>query len=132
MMWVALLVAVVLIGLTMAAVMGRVDGSLVEPTSSSSYVPLPVDPLTEDDLAAIRFDTALRGYRMDQVDDVLDRLVAEIGRLRSLDPARAGVDPARAGSAGEAVSADSGAPTETPSHVAPGPEVDFLPPGRVP
>ena len=131
-MWVALLVAVVLIGLTMAAVMGRVDGSLVEPTSSSSYVPLPVDPLTDDDLAAMRFDTGLRGYRMDQVDDVLDRLVAEIGRLRSLDPARDGVDAARAGSAGEAVSADSGAPTETAIPASTASEVAFLPPGRVP
>ena len=113
-MWVALLVAVVLIGLTMAAVMGRVDGSLVEPTSSSSYVPLPTDPLTDEDVAAMRFDTGLRGYRMDQVDDVLDRLVAEIARLRSTG--------APAPEAPEEAASDSSA----------APEADFLPPGRVP
>lgn len=113
-MWVALLVAVVLIGLTMAAVMGRVDGSLVEPTSSSSYVPLPTDPLTDDDVAAMRFDTGLRGYRMDQVDDVLDRLIAEIARLRSA------VAPAP--EPPEGAERDSSAT----------PDPDFMPPGRLP
>ena len=37
-MWLALVVAVVLVGLTVAAVLGRIDGSLVEPTTSLSYV----------------------------------------------------------------------------------------------
>ena len=86
MMWVALAVAVVLVGLTVAAVLGRVDGSLVEPTSTSSYVPLPSDPLSADDLASIRLDTGFRGYRMDQVNDGIDRLAAEITRLRGGDP----------------------------------------------
>lgn len=94
MIWVALLVAVVLVGLTVAAVLGRVDGSLVEPTSTSSYVPLPSDPLSADDLASIRLDTGFRGYRMDQVDDVIDRLASEITRLRGGDPETAPPVPA--------------------------------------
>ena len=36
-----------------------------------------------DDVDAVRFDTALRGYRMDQVDDVLDRLQQRIAELES-------------------------------------------------
>ena len=43
---------------------------------------LPVDgPLTARDLRSVRFSTAVRGYRMSEVDALLDRLAAE------LDPA---------------------------------------------
>lgn len=81
MTWLILVAAVVLVVLTVAAVMGRIDGSLGEPTSTQSYVPLPEDRLTADDLDALRLDTALRGYRMDQVDDVVGRLAREIRDL---------------------------------------------------
>ncbi len=82
MMWLVLLLAVVLIGVTVAAVLGRIDGSLADPTAPLSYLPLPSDRLTPDDLDALRIDTALRGYRMDQVDEVIDRLVREIDVLQ--------------------------------------------------
>lgn len=36
-----------------------------------------------DDLARVRFDTAFRGYRMDQVDAVLDRMQARLAELES-------------------------------------------------
>lgn len=81
MIWLALLVAVVLVGLTTAAVLGRVDGSLGEPTTTMSHVPLPEDALTPGDLDGLRFDTALRGYRMNEVDAVVDRLRREIDDL---------------------------------------------------
>jgi DivIVA domain-containing protein len=32
------------------------------------------------DVDALRFTLALRGYRMDEVDDVIDRLLAELDR----------------------------------------------------
>lgn len=82
MMWIALIVAVVLVAVTVAAVLGRVDGSLAEPTRALSYIPLPIDRLTVDDLQALRLDTGLRGYRMEQVDEVIDRLAGEIAALR--------------------------------------------------
>ena len=53
-MWIALVVAVVLVGLTVAAIFGRVDGSLVDPTSSLSYAPLPDGPLSPDDVQGLR------------------------------------------------------------------------------
>lgn len=81
MMWLALVVAVVLVALTVAGVMGRIDGSLGPPTTTSSYVPLPEDRLTAADLDGVRLDTAFRGYRMDQVDEVIGRLGEEIRRL---------------------------------------------------
>ncbi|WP_166348838.1 DivIVA domain-containing protein [Phytoactinopolyspora limicola] len=36
------------------------------------------DPMSEADVAALRFAVVARGYRMDQVDDVLRRLGAEL------------------------------------------------------
>lgn len=78
MVWVMLVVAVVVAALTVAAVAGRVDGSMGEPTSTLSHVPLPPEQVTESALGALRFDTGLRGYRMSQVDDVIDRLRREL------------------------------------------------------
>ncbi|MCH7232457.1 DivIVA domain-containing protein [Glycomyces sp. L485] len=37
-------------------------------------------PVTESSVAALRFDTGLRGYRTDQVDAALHRLAWEVGR----------------------------------------------------
>lgn len=43
-------------------------------------VPLPADrPLVEPDVAEVRFDTTVRGYRMAQVDAALERLGYDIG-----------------------------------------------------
>jgi len=79
--WLALFVAVVVAVVTAAAVLGRVDGSLADTTTTMSHVPLPDDQLTPDDIDALRFDTAMRGYWMSQVDAVIDRLRREIGDL---------------------------------------------------
>ncbi len=38
------------------------------------------EPMTGAHMAALRFDRAPRGYRMDQVDAVLDRLAEELAR----------------------------------------------------
>jgi DivIVA domain-containing protein len=46
-----------------------------------SHVPLPDDQLTPDDIDELRFDTAMRGYRMSQVDAVIERMRREIGDL---------------------------------------------------
>ena len=50
---------------------------LVEPTPSLPAVLLPADPQAAD-VGEIRFALALRGYRMDQVDEVLDALAAAL------------------------------------------------------
>ena len=76
MIWLALFVAVVVAVVTAAAVLGRVDGSLADATTTMSHVPLPDDQLTPDDI-----DEAMRGYRMSQVDAVIERMRREIGDL---------------------------------------------------
>jgi DivIVA domain-containing protein len=79
--WLALFVAVIVAVVTGAAVLGRVDGSLADATTTMSHVPLPEDQLTPSDIDELRFDTAMRGYRMSQVDGVIDRLRREIADL---------------------------------------------------
>ncbi|HET8599883.1 MAG TPA: DivIVA domain-containing protein [Segeticoccus sp.] len=71
-------IVVVLIGLTAAAVAGRVGAGTPPPVSTQSFQPLPPGELDAEDIADLRFDQALRGYRMDQVDGVVERLFEEI------------------------------------------------------
>lgn len=78
-----LLVVVLLTGLTTAAVLGKIGGFMAEPTSSQSFGGLPAGSLSSDDLAELHFDQALRGYRMDQVDEVIDALGARLSELET-------------------------------------------------
>ncbi len=95
-----LVIVVLLIGLTTAAFLGRIHGLMAEPTSSHAFAGVPAEPLTADDIGALHFDRVVRGYRMDQVDEVIDALST---RLRELEkdgaalPARGGALPAGGG-----------------------------------
>ena len=42
------LIVIVLIGLTVAAVMGKISGFMADPTSSRSFSGLPAEPLSTD------------------------------------------------------------------------------------
>jgi DivIVA domain-containing protein len=56
------------------------DSGLPPAEPDGRAVPLPGDrPLAESDLAGVRFDVALRGYRMRQVDRTLRRAAYDIG-----------------------------------------------------
>jgi DivIVA domain-containing protein len=77
-MWVFAILAVLLIGAIMVVASGR-GGSMrrVETDRPDSLVPLD-RPLTSRDLRQVRFAAALRGYRTDEVDSLLDRLAEEL------------------------------------------------------
>jgi len=83
-----LLLAGLLFGVAAVAV-GH--GSPLSETAPDRRSPvLPPDRVAPPDIDAVRFSMALRGYRMDEVDEVLDRLSteisvrdAEISRLRA-------------------------------------------------
>ena len=77
------LIVILLIGLVIAAVMGKIGGFMADPTSSQSFGGLPEGPLSTDNLAQLHFDQALRGYRMNQVDEVIDALSARVRELES-------------------------------------------------
>jgi DivIVA domain-containing protein len=77
-MWVFAILAVLLIGAIMVVASGR-GGSMrrVETDRPDSLVPLD-RPLSSRDLRQVRFAAALRGYRTDEVDSLLDRLAEEL------------------------------------------------------
>ncbi|MHA7141252.1 MULTISPECIES: DivIVA domain-containing protein [unclassified Arthrobacter] len=81
-------IAIAVVGAVAFAVVGRqrpggdltVPGhpaGLVEPAPSLPAVLLPDDPHPSD-IDRIRFAPALRGYRMDQVDEVLEKLASAL------------------------------------------------------
>lgn len=78
-----LLIVILLIGLTAAALMGRISGFLAEPTSSQAFGGVPAGSLSTADLRHLRFDQGLRGYRMEQVDEVIDALSARLNTLET-------------------------------------------------
>ena len=85
MVWiVVVLVAVLVVVATVALVTGRLSvDPMAEPVTSTPDHGLPAGEVRAEDVADVRFATALRGYRMDQVDDVLDRLQDRIAELES-------------------------------------------------
>ncbi len=100
MFWLELLiVAAVVFGVAVLAT-GR-GGGMAEVYPDRPEPALPEDrPLTEADVSGLRFAGALRGYRMDQVDAVLDRLGRELAardaRIAKLEAAL-GYRPAQPG-----------------------------------
>lgn len=84
-----LLIVVLLIGLTAAAVMGRIGGFMPDPTSSQAFPGVlgasddPAGSLSAEDIGPLHFDQALRGYRMNQVDEVIDALRARLSELET-------------------------------------------------
>jgi DivIVA domain-containing protein len=75
---VALVVAAIVFGVTV--MMSGGDSGLTPVEPDGSAVPLPGDrPLGEDDLSRTTFDTTWRGYRMNQVDQALQRAAYDIG-----------------------------------------------------
>ncbi len=87
-----LAVLAVLAVLFVAALAATRDGEiLVDAPRDRPDPDLPDGPLGAPDLERVRFSMALRGYRMAEVDALLDRLAAQ---LREHDAAAAAVEPA--------------------------------------
>lgn len=78
---VLLALLVVVVGLVVAVVLGRIPvRGMEEPVGSSPFEPLPEQDVQPDDVDALRFDQVLRGYRMSQVDGTLDTLRGQLER----------------------------------------------------
>jgi DivIVA domain-containing protein len=100
--WFLMAAMIVVIAAVTLAVLGSGDGSggpvtggLPEPEPDRLDDPLPLDrPVGPGDVVAVRLPVAPRGYRMAEVDDVLDRLAAELAerdaRISELEAALAG------------------------------------------
>lgn len=70
-------VAVAIVFAAAALVVGRLDGLKEAPPDQAEPF-LPMGRLLPADVDGARFGLVLRGYRMSEVDDVLDRLAAEL------------------------------------------------------
>ncbi|WP_416977228.1 DivIVA domain-containing protein [Streptomyces sp. T028] len=72
--------AVVVAAVTLAVVGGgEGTGPLPEVAPERLHDPLPPDrPLDRSDVDRLRFPLAVRGYRMEDVDDALNRVAAEL------------------------------------------------------
>jgi DivIVA domain-containing protein len=73
-----LLAAIAVVAVVALLAVGRL-GELPEAEADRAPLALPVDrPMAREDVDGVRFAVGMRGYRMDEVDDVLDRLAAEV------------------------------------------------------
>lgn len=85
-----LILTVLAVGVLCAVVVARLGATGVqEPVTTQSFGGWSAAPISSHDVDQIRLDVAFRGYRMDQVDEVLARVArelaerdAEIDRLR--------------------------------------------------
>ncbi|MFD4629611.1 DivIVA domain-containing protein [Streptomyces sp. NPDC058284] len=96
-MFLFLVIALVVVvgAVSLAVIGGGESGALPEAAPERFTDPLPPDrPLRRADVDAVRFPMTLRGYHMDEVDDVLGRLGAELAerdaRIAELEAALAG------------------------------------------
>lgn len=81
----ALVAIAVIAGIALLAT-GRLRDELPEADEARRPIGLPdaeVGDLRPEDIDQVRLDQALRGYRMDEVDALIERLTAEIAELRA-------------------------------------------------
>ncbi|GAB3767021.1 DivIVA domain-containing protein [Microlunatus parietis] len=78
--WFIAALVVVALGVVAVAGSGKLGGMSREPDRDVyRQNPWPDDqPVTAADVSDVKFGITLRGYAMDQVDDVLDRLAGEL------------------------------------------------------
>ncbi|MGG8406159.1 DivIVA domain-containing protein, partial [Streptomyces sp. 12297] len=100
MFWFLLIALVVVVAAVTLAVVGGGEEAVLpeaEPEHVADSLP-PERPVTRADMDALRLPVAPRGYRMAEVDDVLQRLGAELAerdaRIAGLEAALAGVQAA--------------------------------------
>jgi DivIVA domain-containing protein len=74
-----LVILAVIAGIAVVAA-GRGEGLVPSDPERSPRGALPAGEVGRADVDALRFTLSLRGYRMDEVDDVIDRLVDELDR----------------------------------------------------
>ncbi|WP_370247232.1 DivIVA domain-containing protein [Nocardioides sp.] len=77
MIWLAAIVVVLVLGGVALAAAG-IGAPMVEEYDDRPDVVVPSGPLTGADLRRVRFSLAFRGYRMSEVDALLDRLAAQL------------------------------------------------------
>jgi DivIVA domain-containing protein len=92
MTWFFAILLVLLMGVVAVVAAGR-GGALADVYDDRPDSLVPADrPLEGRDLRRVRFSTALRGYRMSEVDTLLERVASEL-EARGTDARAAGEPP---------------------------------------
>ena len=93
-------VLAVLAVLFVAAAVATRDGEVLrEAAPDERDLDLPSGPWRPEDVRRVRFSMAVRGYRMDQVDGVLETLAGELARTQArLEELEGAVSPRAASS----------------------------------
>jgi DivIVA domain-containing protein len=97
--WFMLIAMVAVVAAVTVVLAGNGEEELTEPQPDRFHDPLPADrPIGRADIDGLRLPVALRGYRMEDVDDALDRVAAELAerdaRIAELEAALAGAHAA--------------------------------------
>ncbi|GGR17407.1 hypothetical protein FHS38_002015 [Streptomyces netropsis] len=119
---------VVVAAVTLAVGGGGGGGALADAAPDRIGPQLPAErPLGRADVDALRLPVALRGYRMVETDDALDRLAAELAerdaRIAELEAALAGAQAAAMSGPG-LLKGDPGQPARAGRHEGGGQEQD--------
>ena len=85
MQWVLWMIAVAILGLAAVAASGRL-GELPATVTDTPRPHVPHGLLNGDDLRGLRFAVVPRGYSMEQVDELLDRLARQLDGTRGGQP----------------------------------------------
>lgn len=86
MTWLFAVLIVLLMGAVAVVAAGR-GGSMAEVYDDRPDARVQAEgPLTAEDLRRVRFTTALRGYRMSEVDALLERLATELEAAEQAAP----------------------------------------------
>ncbi|MFT3971661.1 MAG: DivIVA domain-containing protein [Micropruina sp.] len=126
--WVLWMIAVGVLGLAAVAASGRL-GELPGTVTDTPRPHVPTGTVTGADLRGLRFSVVVRGYSMDQVDGLLDRLARQLDSARvHTVPAPAVPDPGVDGGPDPAAHPDPGHPDPDPT-VVPAPEPLLPAPG---
>jgi DivIVA domain-containing protein len=93
--WFIAVVVVAILGVAAMAAAGGMGEMAKDPVRDTYRQDLPVDrQLNATDIQTLRFGVTLRGYAMNQVDDILDRLTREIAeRDATIRQLSGGPDP---------------------------------------
>ena len=100
MMWFFALLIVAVMGAAAVVASGR-GGAMAEEYDDRPDAQVPADgPLRAEDLDRVRFTSALRGYRMSEVDALLDRLARELAERETAAQGTPRPSPPDSGSTG--------------------------------
>jgi DivIVA domain-containing protein len=75
--WVLWMIAVAILGLAAVAASGRL-GEFPATVTDTPRPHLPSGPISGEGLRALRFAVVTRGYSMQQVDELLDRVAGQL------------------------------------------------------